>query len=161
MSDPTPVNTSNGGGPIPAWMKTVDEETLYDAESTDGAEGRPPEKASAESPAVSSADDANPDDPSIASDATSLGQELALSMADPSDMPTPDPDLQPTPVGRVRADLDRQLTKAVSVLSARYEADLSRSLLLEFSLRRTLLQLREQGEESTLVQWLDAELMRH
>ena len=161
MSDPTAVNTSNGGGPIPAWMKTVDEETLYDAESTDEAEGRPPEKVSAESPAVSSADDANPDDTSTAGDATSLDQELALSMANPSDMPTPDPDLQPMPVGHVRADLDRQLTKAMSVLSSRYEADLSRSLLLEFSLRRTLLKLREQGEESALVQWLDAELVRH
>jgi len=161
MSDPTPVNSSNGGGPIPAWMKTVDKETLYDAESTDGSEEGPPEKKPAEPPAASSPDDTSSGGTSMVGDPASLDQELALSMADPSAIPTPDPNLQPTPVGRVRADLDTQLEKAVSVLSSRYETDVSRSLLLEFALQRMLLQLREQGEASVLVQWLDDELPRH
>ncbi len=161
MSDPTPVNSSNGGGPIPAWMKTVDKETLYDAEPTDGSEEEPPEEKLAEPPAAPSPDDTSSGGTSMAGEPASLDQELALSMADPSAIPPPDPDLQPTPVGHVRSDLDRQLTKAVSVLSSRYETDLPRSLLLEFSLRRTLLQLRKQGQASALVQWLDAELARH
>ena len=79
-------------------------------------------------------------------------------MTDPSDIPTPDPDLQPTPVGHVRTDLDKQFEKAVSVLASRYDADLPRSLVLEFALQRTLVQLREQGDESPLVEWLDSVL---
>jgi hypothetical protein len=79
-------------------------------------------------------------------------------MADPSDLPEPDPALQPTPVGSVRADLAQQLEKAVSVLGTRYTTSLSKSLLLEFALQRTLRELRTQGEESALVQWLDSVL---
>lgn len=143
------MNNSNGEGQIPAWMKTVDKDTLYNATSSDATK----EATSSTSPA--------PTDPATASESSSLSRKLALSMADPSDIPTPDPALQPMPVGHVRADLDKQIEKAVSVLSSRYETDLPRSLLLEYSLQRTLLQLREQGEECDLVQWLDAKLARH
>lgn len=143
------MNNSNGEGQIPAWMKTVDKDTLYNAKSSDATK----EATSSTSPA--------PTDPATASESSSLSRKLALSMADPSDIPTPDPALQPMPVGHVRADLEKQIEKAVSVLSSRYETDLPRSLLLEYSLQRTLLQLREQGEECDLVQWLDAKLARH
>ncbi len=149
------MNGPNGKGRIPTWMQTVDKETLYDAEPTDASEKDAPAEASAPSP---------PGDASIGSpshdDSPSLSQKLALSMADPSDIPRPDPDLQPTPVGHVRADLDKQLEKAVSVLASRYDTDLPRSLILEFALQRTLVQLREQGDESPLVQWLDSVLPR-
>jgi hypothetical protein len=145
----------NGKGRTPTWMKAVSKETLYDAEPADASEEGAPAKASASS---------SPNDAEIGSsshdDSSSLSQELALSMADPSDIPRPDPDLQPTPVGHVRADLDKQLEKAVSVLASRYDTDLSRSLILEFALRRTIVQLREQGDESPLVQWLDSLLPR-
>lgn len=57
-----------------------------------------------------------------------------------------------------RADLDKQLEKAVSVLASRYDTDLPRSLVLEFTLQRTLVQLHEQGDESPLVEWLDSVL---
>ena len=136
------MKSPNGNGHIPTWMKAVDKETLYDAASPDAPE---------EAPTGASNQD----------DLSSLDHELVLSMADPSDIPRPDPDLQPTPVGHVRADLDRQLEKAVSVLTSRYETDLPRSLVLEFALQRTLVQLREQGEESPLVQWLDSALPKH
>lgn len=149
------MNGPNGKGRIPTWMQTVDKETLYDAEPTDASEKDAPAEASAPS---------SPGDASIGSpshdDSPSLSQKLALSMADPSDIPRPDPDLQPTPVGHVRADLDKQLEKAVSVLASRYDTDLPRSLILEFALQRTLVQLREQGDESPLVQWLDSVLPR-
>lgn len=150
MSELMPVNNSNGTDHIPSWMKTVDKETLYDDESPDASE----EEAPASSPKSPSPDPPSHGDPS------SFGQELALAMTDPSDIPTPDPDLQPTPVGHVRADLDKQLEKAVSVLTSRYGTDLPRSLVLEYALQRTLVQLREQGNESPLVQWLDSELPR-
>ena len=148
MSDLMPVNNSNGTDRIPTWMRAVDKETLYNAEAPDASEEPP---ASPEPPSPSA---------STNGDSSSLGQELALVMTDPSDIPTPDPDLQPTPVGHVRADLDRQLEKAVSVLASRYESDLPRSLVLEFALQRTLVQLREQGDESPLVEWLDSVLSK-
>jgi hypothetical protein len=50
------------------------------------------------------------------------------------------------------------LEKAVSVLASRYDTDLPRSLVLEFTLQRTLVQLHEQGDESPLVEWLDSVL---
>lgn len=143
------MNSPNGKGRIPTWMQTVDKETLYNAEPTDASEEGAPAEPSAPSP---------PDDASVGADSSSLSQELALSMADPSGIPRPDPDLQPTPVGHVRADLDKQLEKAVSVLASRYDAAPPRSLILEFALQRTLVQLREQGDESPLVQWLDSVL---
>lgn len=149
-----PVNTSNGTDQIPTWMKTVDKEALYNAEDSDASEETPPVEDFASSP------DAPSPNASPNGDSSSLGQELALAMTDPSDIPTPDPDLQPTPVGHVRTDLDKQLEKAVSVLASRYESDLPRSLILEFALQRTLVQLREQGDESPLVKWLDSELPR-
>ena len=149
MSELMPVNNSNGTDRIPTWMRAVDKETLYNAEAPDGS-------------AESIADPSSPKAPSPGSppngDSSSLGQELALVMTDPSDIPTPDPDLQPTPVGHVRTDLDKQFEKAVSVLASRYDADLPRSLVLEFALQRTLVQLREQGDESPLVEWLDSVL---
>ena len=76
----------------------------------------------------------------------------------PSALPQPDPELQPKIVGRVRADLNRQLEDAVSVLNARYAEEITKSLVLEFVLWRTLLDLREQEEDSPLVQWLDSVL---
>jgi len=152
MSTSTTASNFNGDGPVPAWMKTVDKKMLYNAEESDASEEEPPADAPA-SPL--------PDDASVDVDSSSLRQELALVMTDPSDIPTPDPDLQPTPVGHVRADLDKQLEKAVSVLASRYGTDLPRSLVLEYALQQTLVQLREQGDASPLVQWLDSELPQH
>ena len=152
MSTSTTASNVNGDGPVPPWMKTVDKKMLYNAEEADA----PEEEARADTSAPPL-----PDDASVDADSSSLIQELALVMTDPSDIPTPDPDLQPTPVGHVRADLDKQLEKAISVLASRYDTDLPRSLVLEFALRRTLVQVREQGDESPLVQWLDSELPQH
>ena len=155
MNELMPVNTPNGTDHIPTWMKTVDKETLYNAENSDASEGTAPPEDPVSLPDGPSLSTSSEDDPSA------LDQELALTMTDPSDIPTPDPALQPTPVGQVRADLDKQLEKAVSVLASRYDADLPRSLVLEFALQRTLVQLREQGDESPLVRWLDAELLQY
>lgn len=155
MNEPTPASSVNGDGHIPSWMKTVDEDTLYNAEPTEAAEE---ETTSSAPPPSSPPNDQSSEAPSP--DESALRKDLALSMAAPSDIPAPDPDLQPTPVGRVRADLDKQLEKAVSVLSTRYAADLSRTLILEFALRQTLFNLREHGEKSVVVQWLDSILPR-
>lgn len=155
MSEPSSADPLNGDSAIPGWMKAVDREMVYDAASSDPAkhESRPvpPRAGASEDPLHES---------TPPSEASSLDQKLALSMADPSDLPEPDPSLQPTPAGQVRADLAQQLEKAVSVLGTRYTTDLSRSLLLEFALQRTLRELRKQGEESALVQWLDSVLPR-
>lgn len=154
MSTSTPASNFNGGGPAPAWMKTVDEKMLYDAEES------APSEAGSEVLPSPSPDDRSAGSPSHGESAP-LNQKLALSMAEPSDIPTPDPNLQPTPVGHVRADLDKQLEKAVSVLASRYDTDLPRSLVLEFALQRTLVEVRKQGEESPLVKWLDSVLPGH
>jgi hypothetical protein len=135
-------------------MKAVDRDMVYDAAPSDPRE---PESQPV-SAASRRAEEAPSRDATTPTKASSLDQKLALSMADPSDLPEPDPALQPTPVGSVRADLAQQLEKAVSVLGTRYTTSLSKSLLLEFALQRTLRELRTQGEESALVQWLDSVL---
>jgi hypothetical protein len=155
MSDPSSTDSLNGDTAIPGWMKAVDRDMVYDAAPSDSAKHDPqPVTAASRRPSPPSHDSTPP------AEASSLDQKLALSMADPSDLPKPDPALQPTPVGSVRADLAQQLEKAVSVLGTRYTTDLSKSLLLEFALQRTLRELRTQGEESALVQWLDSVLPR-
>lgn len=155
MSDPSPTNPFNGDTAIPGWMKAVDRDMVYDAAPSDPTEHESrPVRAASRGPESPSRESVSP------AEASSLNQKLALSMAEPSDLPKPDPALQPTPVGSVRADLAQQLEKAVSVLGTRYTTDLSKSLLLEFALQRTLRELRTQGEESALVQWLDSVLPR-
>ena len=151
MSTSTTNRNFNGNGPAPAWVKTVNEKMLYNAEESDASEKEALTEATSSPPS---------DEASVDADASSLGRELALATTDPSGIPTPDPDLQPTPAGHVRIDLDKQLEKAVSVLSSHYNTDLPRSLILEYALQRTLVQLREQGNESPLVQWLDSELLQ-
>lgn len=165
MSESAPAHASEGNGQIPAWMQTVDEETFYNAGTND--------EASTDSASSSTAPptDSRPQDPSARpqapssnasqlSDGSSLKKDLALSMAAPSDIPEPVPELQPTAVGHVRADLENQLQKAVSVLATRYASGFSRSLVLEYALQRTLLRLRREGEDSAVVQWLDSVLPR-
>lgn len=158
MPESDPRHASNGKGQIPAWMQSVEEDTFYNAETT--------EEASVDSSAASTdgSSDAPQQNPfsgtSERSAPSSFDENVALSMAEPADIPTPDPDLQPTPVGRVRADLDRQLEKAMSVLTTRYASGVSRSLVLEYALQRTLVNLRREGDGSALVQWLDSVLPR-
>ena len=146
----------NGDDATPGWMKEVDQDMAYDAA---------PAPDAGPSPRAAAPPSGIPDEAPVEADAhaeaSSLDRKLALSMADPSDLSEPDPSLQPIPVGSVRADLSRQLEKAVSVLDSRYAATVSRSLLLEFALQRTLLELRTEGDESTLVQWLDSMLSQH
>jgi len=157
MSEPSSTESLNGDAAIPGWMKAVDRDMVYDAPSSAPTEQGPQPVTTATQTPKASSPDSTPSEPS---EASSLNQKLALSMADPSDLPEPDPALQPTPAGPVRADLVQQLEKAVSVLGTRYTTDLSRSLLLEFALQRTLRELRTQGEDSALVQWLDSVLPR-
>lgn len=156
MNESTRRRASNGKGETPAWMQTVDEDTFYNAQATDetsadtspsspdGPTAPPPNNPSSGSPEISGT--------------SSFDENLALSMAEPADIPEPNPDLQPTPVGHVRADLDRQLEKAVSVLATRYASEFSRSLVLEYALQRTLVSLRQKGDDSALVRWLDSVL---
>lgn len=159
MSESAPRRASNGHGQIPTWMQTVDENTFYNAKSTDEASSDTSASSSNAAPTDPSPNTSSSVSPEI-SEASSLDEDLALSMAEPADIPTPDPDLQPTPVGHVRADLDAQLEKAVSVLATRYATGVSRSLLLEYALQRTLLDLRREGDDSAIVQWLDSVLPR-
>lgn len=159
MSPPSSSRASNGNAQIPSWMQTVDEDTFYDA---DPADETSPDRSASPPPEAStqSATNNSSSDPQGISEASALEKDLALSMAEPSDIPEPEPDLQPTPVGRVRADLDQQLEKAVSVLANRYASELPRSLILEYALQRTLLSLRQDGADSALVRWLDSVLPR-
>jgi len=159
MSTPPSSRASNGDAQIPSWMQTVDDDTFYDAESddetsTDRSASPPPEAS------TRSATNNSSSDPQGMSEDSSLEEDLSLSMAEPPDIPEPKPDLQPTPVGNVRADLDQQLENAVSVLANRYASELPRSLILEYALQRTLLKLRQDGADSALVRWLDSVLPR-
>ncbi|WP_103028924.1 hypothetical protein [Salinibacter altiplanensis] len=156
MSKSSSPNSFNGDGTVPGWMKAVDRDMVYSASPTDATE-----QATTPSPPSPGREEALPRGSAAATEASSLDQKLALSMADPSELPEPNPALQPVPAGSVRADLFRQLEKAVSVLGSRYTATVSKSLLLEFALQRTLLELRTQDNESALVQWLDSVLPQH
>lgn len=150
-------STPNGGGDrIPPWMKTVSEESLYNAPPADDEEGTAADPSP--SPPNSPSPERAPAAPNTKGHRESLQKKLSISMGFPSEIPEPNPDLQPEMVGHVRADLNRQLEKAVSVLNSRYVKGPSKSLLIEFALRRTLLDLQEQDEESALVQWLDSVL---
>lgn len=153
MSESAPPKNRNEDE-VPPWMQAVSEETLYNAD--------PPH------PSKERASQENRADPQQTSSSTASGQEeatvlrrrLSIAMGDPSEIPQPDPNLQPTPVGHVRADLKRRLEQATSALETRYATGFSSSLLIEYSLRRTLLDLRERAEDSALVQWLDSILPR-
>lgn len=159
MSESTSSRAPNGNGQVPAWMQTVDEETFYNVESNDDASAAPSASSPTEAPTDPTPNNSSPVPAGHPGD-SSFDEKLALSMGGPTDIPEPDPDLQPTPVGHVRADLDEQLEKAVSVLATRYASEFSRSLILEYALRRILLSLRQEGENSALVQWLDSVLPR-
>ena len=156
MNKSSSYNSFNGDGTVPGWMKAVDRTMAYDAPHPDATEQAT--QSPLPSPGTQTESSREPA-PHAAS--SSLDRKLALSMADPSELPEPNPSLQPVSVGSVRADLSRQLEKAVSVLDARYATTVSRSLLLEFALQRTLLALRTEGDESALVQWLDSVLSQH
>lgn len=157
MTESTTDRAPNGNGHIPAWMQTVDEDTFYNTESTGEAGSGPSVPSSSEAPTDPSANDASSGS-SEGSGTSSLDEDLALSMVEPSNIPKPHPDLQPTPVGHVRTDLDRQLEKAVSVLATRYATAISKSLVLEYALQRTLVNLRQDGQDSELVRWMDSVL---
>lgn len=156
-----PSSTQNGGGEdVPSWMKTVNEETFYNAHPSDDTDDEPSRgSAPSPSPDVAPPSPDSSQDPTVPEDNEKpLRKKLSLSMGAPSELPQPDPDLQPEIVGHVRADLNRQLESAVSVLNTRYAENITKSLVLEFALRQTLLNLQEQDENSSLVQWLDSVL---
>ena len=182
---------------IPAWMKTIDEETFYcsDSSSADDAPASstspdsPGGSSSAGSPAepppagpsrearpefLNSADESSPSphsssdsdgDPTSAGASEnerteisemSLHRKLSMSMADPSGLPEPNPDLQPEVLGYVRAGLNKRLEEVVSVLDTRYGSEFSKSLFLNVALRQILTDLHTHGEDSALVLWLDS-----
>lgn len=149
-----------GGDGIPAWMEAVNEDTLYSAAPPGEPEEQVDEPTSPDSATDVSATMRRPEEPSTNGGDHSLGEMLSLSLGQPTNVPQPDPDLQPTNVGQVRADLNRHLEKAVQVLNTRYGPDFSKSLVLEFALRETLLDLQNRDENSNLVQWLDSILPR-
>ena len=152
------------GDGIPPWMTSVSEETLYNAQSDPSTDESSRDEFNPEPSANLSESDtpeketSSPDSSSEPS--SSLSRRLALTMAEPSEIPEPAPNLQPTVVGRVRADLHEELEKAVSVLKTRYATALPKSLVLEFVLHRMLRALREDGTQSPLVRWLDSALPR-
>lgn len=153
-------SSKNGGGDgVPAWMQTVNEDTFYNADPAEEDEEETSSVSSSPSPPPAASDRSSAET-NADGNSESLHTKLSISMGSPSEIPEPDPDLQPEVVGHVRADLNRQLEKAVAVLETRYAKGLSKSLLIEFALRRMLLDLQEQDEGSALVQWLDSVLPR-
>ena len=132
---------------------------LYNASSSDTSEH--PSQDETPSPPGGSSFAGGPSNGTPRPDeAPSLSRALALAVDVPAPLPPPDPALQPTPVGHVRADLERQLEQTVLVLTARYASDVPRSLVLEFALRQVFVQLHKHGAESPLVEWLDDTLSR-
>lgn len=151
--------TNAGGDGIPAWMKAVDEENFYTA---------PPESESQRETRETGRSDSSVElsttrRPSRASDVEATGtlrKKLSVAAGDPTELPEPDPDIQPTNVGQVRSELNRWLEKAVSILNTRYEREISKTLVLEFVIRRELVDLHVHGEDSPVVEWLDSILSR-
>ncbi|MFO8099213.1 MAG: hypothetical protein R6T83_06260 [Salinibacter sp.] len=157
------MSTSNGNRQdLPAWMQIVDEDAFYNAPAASSPEadaaspaGPPPTApASAQATEASSGEAQTASPPQDAS----LLQKLRVALGDSAQLPALHPDHQPVAVGTVRADLNRQLEKAVAVLNTRYAQAVSKPLVLEFAVRRTLRDLQQHDTGSALVQWLDAEL---
>ena len=169
---------------IPAWMQAVDREAFYNADpsaspeedaaspagppaassngstdsgpsSSSGTESAPPSS----SPSPSSAPETK-GPPATSPPASSLSQKLHLALGDTEQLPDLDPALQPVSAGSIRADLKRHLKQAVTVVSTRYTSVVSTSLVLEFALHRTLVDLQNNDADSALVEWLDTQLSR-
>jgi len=156
----SPPASQNGDESLPAWMQSVNEATFYNAKAGPSSDGTGPTQrpqnlrgGHSDRPASGTSDDGG----SGLSQAR-FSETLRLSMEDPSNLPDLDPETQPTPAGPVRADLERQLRKAVAVLQTRYLQGVSKSVVLEFALRSVLVDLWEEKNNSALVQWLDSAL---
>lgn len=160
---------------LPVWMKTIDEDTFYNTTSTDASDETPsgdpsplPENESSPAPTPASApnddslgsgssDSGQPSDETVHEEARmSLRQKLSVSLTDPTGLPAPDPTLQPEALGPVRADLNEQVDRAVSLLDTRYSSTLSKSLFLDVALRQILIELHKNGEQSRVVSRLDS-----
>lgn len=185
MSEPRTTVPPESDPEIPNWMQSVDREAFYNADPSASPEedaaspaGPPvaPSNGSAKAPASSASEteaaapsgppsssatrEATESSTSASPSAPSLSQKLHLALGDTEELPVPNPALQPVSAGSVRADLKRHLEQAVAVLSTRYTSVVSTSLVLEFALHRTLLELQDHDTDSALVEWLDTKLSR-
>jgi hypothetical protein len=90
-----------------------------------------------------------------------LERQLEVLMSGPA-RPYADakPDLPERTHGYVSSEVDRSLEQAASVLKNRYGKGFSKSLVVDYALRVALWDLRENAEESRLVEWLDRTLDR-
>lgn len=157
MSESSRANA--GGDGIPEWMKAVNDENLYTTAPTEEPNENVNEKKSTAPETGLSTTGQRRKNSEI--DATAPFQKkLSLAMGDPQELPNPDPDVQPTNVGQVRSELNRWLDRAVAILNTRYDREISKTLILEFVIRRELVDLHVHGEDSPVVEWLDSVLPR-
>lgn len=149
----------NEGDPdIPSWMRAVDESTLYNASSgssRDDEDYSTCEMRFAERSGRSA--DREPREPRD-DDASSVQRKLSALMEPPD--ASPRPDRQPKMLGYVSPEVENQLRRALAVLRTRYTDGPSRSLVLAFAVHTMLDDLWDEGEESTLITWLDTVLQK-
>lgn len=87
---------------------------------------------------------------------SSLVQQIdSLSIRIGLDTTSLEPELLPTPVDRMRADVIGYLEKAMEALRLRYEEEITERRFLEVALRQMFADLRTHEHEATVVQWLD------
>lgn len=68
----------------------------------------------------------------------------------------PEPELKPVPVGGLEADVASHFESVVSSLRERYGEEISSRLLLDVTLRQSLVDFQAHGKDSPLVQQLDS-----
>lgn len=152
MSDSSRQNGCKDG--VPTWMEAVDRKNLYTATPKTASE----EAVERSGPSSSDFTSATkqPEKRNEGRPTSTLRKKLSVSMGDARELPEPDPDVQPTELGHVRAELNEWLEKAVAILNTRYEREISKTLVLEYVIRQELVDLQVHDEESPLVQWLDS-----
>lgn len=151
--------TTHVGDNIPPWMRAVDADTLYNARSESSGEDSKPQRNAMRF--VDRREEAREGgDRSGDAGRSSFGEKLTVMMGAPSELPRPHPKHQPKPIGPVNAQVERRLRTALAVLQSRYAEECAQSLVVEVALHAALKDLWEKGEDSGLVQRLDAVLRR-
>lgn len=96
------------------------------------------------------------DTPSSRQDDTSmLAQQLAVLMEGPrTPHPSTAPDLKARANGYLSEDVERALQQATAVLKNSH-GKVSKSMIIDYAIRVLLWDLKENAEDSQLVQWLE------
>lgn len=152
-----PMKERNDRPEVDSLLPDVDEE-MRSSESRDESAPSTNDDMTADQPTDMSASGHSAEDTGEHDDKSALAQQLDVLMDGP-DAPYAHsaPDLPARSNGYLSKEVERALQQAVSVLKNRY-SKVSKSLLMDYAIRAVLWDLRENAEDSQMVEWLDTVL---